>query len=71
MNMQPQPGIRESRTILSGIKETTPALGLVAPGPSEGNGAGTADRRGIRRDASTLRFQTLCNFDHFAEIKSK
>jgi hypothetical protein len=48
MNMQPQPGICESRTILSGIKETTPAQGLVAPGSSEGSGAGTADRRSVR-----------------------
>jgi hypothetical protein len=33
-----------------------------------GNGAGAADRRCVRREASTLHFFTLVNFDHFAEI---
>jgi hypothetical protein len=47
-NVKPGPSDYNSPGNSVRFKETTPALGLIAPGPSEGSGAGTADRRSVR-----------------------
>jgi hypothetical protein len=47
-NVKPGPSDYNSPSNSVRFKETTPALGLIAPGPSEGSGAGTADRRSVR-----------------------